>query len=108
MSEAARTGDRDELGAAPPRPLLLFFYSSTEGRSRRIDGFVAQVLQRRHNHDAFEIRRIDVLERPDLAERFRVTSLPTLLVVADRRIRARLDQPEGCVDIEQTLRPWLH
>ena len=33
--------------AAVAKPKLVFFHSPRSGRSRRVDGFVAQVLQRR-------------------------------------------------------------
>jgi thioredoxin-like negative regulator of GroEL len=89
------------------KPLLLFFYSPTEGYSRRVEAFLAQVLQRRQNHKSFRMSRIDVAERPDLAERFGVSALPSLLVVSDRQVRARIDRPRGCADIKQTLQPWL-
>jgi thioredoxin-like negative regulator of GroEL len=89
------------------KPLLLFFYSPTEGRSRRVEGFLAQVLQRRRNHQSFRLKRINVDERPDLVERFRVSSLPTLVVVSDRRVKARLESPRGSAEIAQALEPWL-
>jgi thioredoxin-like negative regulator of GroEL len=98
--------------ATPPavdaeKPRLLFFYSPIEGASRRVEGFLAQVLQRRRNHDTFQITRIDATERADLVERFHIGSLPSLVVVDDRRVRARLDRPRGCQDIQQMLTPWL-
>src|SRR5579875_2608140 len=34
-----------------PRPKLLFFYSAHSGQCRRAEALLAQVLQRRHNHD---------------------------------------------------------
>jgi hypothetical protein len=34
--------------------------------------------------------------------------VPTLLVVADRRVQGRLEHPRGCRDIEAMLKPWLH
>jgi thioredoxin-like negative regulator of GroEL len=89
------------------RPLLVFFHSKLDGRSRRVEGYLAQVLQRRLNHGTFTEHRIDVHERPDLAERFRIESVPTLVVVADRRVQARLEHPKGCRDIEAMLAPWL-
>jgi hypothetical protein len=94
-------------GIARERPLLLFFESPQSGRCRRVEGFLAQVLQRRHNHDTFKLVRVDVGERPDLAERFRVDGVPAVLVVADRRIRLRLVAPRGCRQLEQALGPWL-
>jgi KaiB domain len=90
------------------RPLLLIFCSRHDGRSRRVLGYIAQVLQRRKNHDTFDLRHVDVEERPDLTEHFRVTDIPTLLVVADKRVQRRLVKPSGCGDIEQALMAWLH
>jgi len=45
---------------------LVFFYSPLSGRCRRVEGFIAQVLQRRRNHDTFELVRVSVDLRPDL------------------------------------------
>ena len=67
---------------------------------------LAQVLQRRANHD-FELVRVPVDERPDLAERFRVETVPTLCVVVDRRLRKRIVAPRGCRELERELAPWL-
>jgi thioredoxin-like negative regulator of GroEL len=89
------------------RPLLLFFESAQSGRCRRVEGFLAQVLQRRHNHDTFKLVRVDVGARPDLAERFRVDGVPAVLVLADKRVRLRLVGPRGCRQLEEALRPWL-
>ena len=58
---------------ADSRPKLLFFYSESSGRSRRAEGFLAQVLQRRRNHDTFQLYRIDYNARPDEAPTHRVT-----------------------------------
>jgi thioredoxin-like negative regulator of GroEL len=88
-------------------PRLVFFHSRQSGRSRRVEGFLAQVLQRRRNFESFDVLRVDAAERPELLERLRVGRVPTLVVVEDRQIRARLEEPRGCADIEETLRPWL-
>lgn len=93
--------------AAADRPQLLFFYSVTSGRSRRAEGFVAQVLQRRGNHQAFRLRRIDVDQHPELVERFKIDEIPALVVVENKRVRARLHSPRGCAQITRTLAPWL-
>lgn len=92
---------------APTRPRLVFFHSRVCGRSRRVEGFIAQVLQRRQNHGTFLLHPVDVDERPDLVERFGIDEIPTLLVVADRRVRSRLPHPRGCREIEDMLKPWL-
>lgn len=93
---------------AKTKPRLVFFYSSQSGRCRRVEGFLAQVLQRRRNHDTFELVRVSVDDRPDLADRFAVATVPTLCVVEDRRLRKRIPAPRGCRELEQELAPWLH
>jgi thioredoxin-like negative regulator of GroEL len=89
------------------KPRILLFYSPVDGQSRRVEGFLAQVLQRRRNHETFQVTRIDVVERPDLAERFRIETTPSLVVVAEQRVQARLDRPRGCSEIRDALQPWL-
>jgi thioredoxin-like negative regulator of GroEL len=95
--------------AAPnmSQPGLVFFYSPVSGSCRRAEGFLAQVLQRRRNHGTFKLYRVDEQERPDLVKRFGVESMPTLVVVEDKTVRARLERPRGCREIESFLAPWL-
>ena len=93
--------------AAPRRPGLVFFYSPVSGRCRRAEGFLAQVLQRRHNHDTFDLHRVSVDQRPDLAKRFGVESVPTIVVVDGRKIARRIIAPNGCRELEGELAPWL-
>jgi thioredoxin-like negative regulator of GroEL len=85
----------------------VFFYSASSGACRRVEGFLAQVLQRRGNHDTFRIDRVDETKHPDLHERFGIEQVPTLVVVEGRRVRARLVAPRGAVAIERFLAPWL-
>jgi thioredoxin-like negative regulator of GroEL len=93
---------------ASAKPRLVFFHSSLSGQCRRVEGFLAQVLQRRRNHGTFQLYRVAREERPDLVERFEVDAMPTLVVVEGRHVRARLEQPRGCRDIEAFLAPWLN
>ena len=85
----------------------MFFHSPLSGQCRRVDGFLAQVLQRRRNHGTFRLHRVDERERPDLLERFGVEAVPTLVVVEHKRVRARLERPRSSIDIERFLAPWL-
>ena len=66
------------------------------------------MLQRRRNHQSLRLCRIEAEQRPDLVERFRVDAIPALIVVADKRVRARLSAPRGCKEISETLAPWLN
>src|SRR5512133_3537416 len=92
-----------EQTSVQTRPQLLFFYDPTDGRARRIEGFLAQVLQRRRNHDTVAIRRIDVRAHADLVERFGIQTSPALVVVHDKRVKGRLELPRGCKAIATLL-----
>jgi thioredoxin-like negative regulator of GroEL len=100
-----------EAAAAPAtgvQPRLLLFHSRLSGRCRRVDGFLAQVLQRRANHATFELERIAAEDHPDLLESFGIDEVPTLVVVQDGQIQCRIVDPSGCKAIERFLAPWLH
>jgi thioredoxin-like negative regulator of GroEL len=92
---------------APHRPLLIFFTSEQDGRCRRAEGFLAQVLQRRRNHKTFSLRTVARERRPDLLERFRVDQTPTLVVLDEQVVRGKLVAPRGCEEIQAFLAPWL-
>jgi thioredoxin family protein len=94
-------------GCAADKPRLVFFHSRASGRARRVDGYIANVLQRHQNHDTFRLQRVLVEEHPDLAARFGVDGVPTLFVIESNRVRARLENPRGTQDIEAELAPWL-
>jgi thioredoxin-like negative regulator of GroEL len=64
-------------------------------------------LQRRKNRSRFEVVRVDVREHPDLAKRFTVDAVPTLIVIEDRRIVGRIVSPDTALDLARSLKPWL-
>ena len=90
------------------QPRLVFFHSALSGQCRRVEGFLAQVLQRRRNHGTFDVVRVAEEERPDLLERFKIETVPTLVVVENKAVTARLERPRGCREIEGFLAPWLN
>jgi hypothetical protein len=92
--------------AAIEKPRLVFFHARASGRARRIDGYIANVLQRRQNHETFRLQRVVVEDHPDLAARFGVVG-PTLFVIENNCVRARIENPRGTQDIEAELAPWL-
>jgi thioredoxin-like negative regulator of GroEL len=109
MSEATAISERQAAALKPEtqQPQLLFFFSQTSGASRRAEGFLAQVLQRNGNHSTFRLVRVDADRHRDLSERLRVSDVPTLLVVSDGKVRARLAKPTGIKPIRLLLAPWL-
>lgn len=89
------------------RPKLLFFYTDRSGRCRRAEGYLAQVLQRRRNHETFQLHRIDYNARPDLAQRCGISNPPALVVIENKCVQARIEQPRGCIEIQKALATWL-
>jgi thioredoxin-like negative regulator of GroEL len=92
----------------PERPRLLFFYGATSGPCRRVEAFLSQVLQRRHNHETFKLVRVCAEQHPELIAHFRVDTLPTICVVEGRRVKKRVTSPRGRKELEEALGPWLH
>src|SRR2546426_12026745 len=114
MSRRLDGGAQGAQAPAPPapkrgiaQPLLVFFTSMTNGHCRRAEGYLAQVLQRRRNHETFKVRTVAREERPDLLERFRVETTPTLVVIDQKVVKGKLVEPRGCGEIQTFLAPWL-
>jgi hypothetical protein len=110
---ALRVGSRAyTLDSRPARreaeqPKLLFFHSPRSGQCRRAEALVAQVLQRRRNHDTFELVRVSVDARPDLAREYEVEEIPAVLVLEDGRVAAKLLSLQFSHEVEEALQPWL-
>ena len=87
------------------RPLLVFFWSERSGPARRMESLLAHL--ERKERDRLRVRRVDVDARPELAERFQVTVVPTLVLVKDKRAVSRLDGRTSAPKIEAMLEPHL-
>jgi thioredoxin-like negative regulator of GroEL len=72
-----------------------------------MEGYLSQVLQRRKNHETFELIRVGVIAHPELAQKFAISEVPTILVVAEQRVRVRLEGPRSRQELEDALSPWL-
>ena len=94
-------------GRAVDQPKLLFFHSPRSGECRRAEALVAQVLQRRRNHETFDLVRVSVDARPELAREYDVHDVPAVLVLDDGRVAAKLVSLRYSQEIEAALRPWL-
>jgi thioredoxin len=81
------------------RPSLVFFRSERSGPARRMDSLIAHV--ERTERSRVRIRRVDV--HPDLAKRFGVVEVPTLVLVKDRQIVDRIDGRASAPQIERML-----
>jgi thioredoxin-like negative regulator of GroEL len=61
----------------------------------------------RKERDRLRVRRVDVDARPDLAERFAVTEVPTLVLLKDRHAVERIEGRASSPAIERMLEPHL-
>ena len=61
----------------------------------------------RKERDRLRVTSIDVDEQPELAERFRVRTVPTLALVKGKRVVERLEGRASAPRIERMLEPHL-
>ena len=87
------------------RPLLVFFWSERSGPARRMESLLAHL--ERKERDRLRVRRVDVDASPELAERFNVQVVPTLVLVKDKHAVSRLDGRTSAPRIEAMLEPHL-
>ena len=87
------------------RPRLVFFCSERSGPARRMESLLAHL--ERKERQRLRVRRVDVDASPDLAERFKVEVVPTLVLVKDRKAVSRLDGRTSAPRIEAMLEPHL-
>ena len=87
------------------RPLLVFFGATHSGPARRMESLVAHLA--RKERARLRVQEIDIDKQPELAERFRVTTVPTLALVKDKRVVGRLEGRVSAPRIEQMLEPHL-
>jgi len=72
-----------------------------------MEAFLDQVLQARRNHQTFRRQTIDVDERSDLAERFGVTEVPTIVIVEQGQVVRRIVGRVGVKRLREQLDDWL-
>ena len=87
------------------RPLLVFFTSHSSGPARRMESLLAHIARKERGR--LRVSKVDVDDRPDLAERFRVDQVPSLALVVGRRVVSRLDGRATAPRIESMLEPHL-
>ena len=83
------------------RPLLVFFRSERSGPARRMESLIAHLA--RKERERVRVKRVDVDVRPDLASRFGVTEVPTVVLVRERRVVERLEGRASAPQIERML-----
>ena len=87
------------------RPMLVFFWSERSGPARRMESLLAHLARKERSR--LRVRQVDVEASPDLATRFKVDVVPTLVLVKDKRAVARLEGRTSAPRIEAMLAPHL-
>jgi thioredoxin-like negative regulator of GroEL len=87
------------------RPILVFFWSARSGPARRMESLLAHL--ERKERERLRVRRVDVDASPELAERFRIEIVPTLVLVKEKRAVARLEGRTSAPRIEAMLAAHL-
>ena len=83
------------------KPLLVFFSSERSGPARRMESLLAHLA--RKERARLRVTRVDVDHQPDLAERFKVEAVPTLVLVNGKRVVDSLDGRASAPNIEDML-----
>ena len=91
--------------ASDQHPLLVFFTSRSSGPARRMESLLAHIARKERGR--LRVSKVDVDDRPDLAERFRVEKVPSLALVVEKRVVSRLDGRATAPRIESMLEPHL-
>jgi thioredoxin-like negative regulator of GroEL len=87
------------------KPLLVFFWSPRSGPARRMESLLAHLA--RKERARLKVMRVDIEREPELAERFRVANVPTLVLVKRKRVVDRLEGRVSAPKIEAMLEPHL-
>jgi thioredoxin 1 len=61
----------------------------------------------RKERGRLRVSKVDVDDRPDLAERFQVSQVPSLTLIVERRVVSRLEGRATAPRIEAMLEPHL-
>ncbi|HSC72946.1 MAG TPA: thioredoxin family protein [Gaiellaceae bacterium] len=87
------------------KPLLVFFTSARSGPARRMESLLAHLARKERTR--MRVMRVEVEEQPELAEKFKVTAVPTLVLVKQKRAVERFEGRASAPKIEAMLAQHL-
>ena len=79
------------------RPVLLDFFASWCGPCRMVGPIMDEIAEERED---IKVCKVDIDEQPELASRYRIMSVPTLMVLKDGQV---VDQSIGAKPKHQIL-----
>ena len=89
------------MAPAEQKPLLVFFTSTRSGPARRMESLLAHIARKKR--DELRVRRVDVDRHPDLAKRFKIEEVPSLALVIENKVVARIEGRATAPRIESML-----
>ena len=87
------------------RPLLVFFFSPQSGPARRMESLLAHLARKERSR--LRVIAVDVDEQPQVAAKFKVAAVPTLVLVKDKKVVGRIEGKASAPRIETMLEPHL-
>jgi thioredoxin 2 len=86
-------------------PLLAFFTEPTSGPARRMESLLAHLARKERGR--LRVTRVDIGQKPHVARRLNVETVPTLLLIKDKRVVGRLEGRVSAPRIERMLEQHL-
>ena len=89
----------------PDHPRLVFFTSQRSGPARRMESLIAHIARR--ERERLSVSKVDVDERAELAEEFKIDEVPALALVVGKKVVSRLDGRATAPRIEAMIAEHL-
>ena len=86
-------------------PLLVFFTSRRSGPARRMESLLAHIARKERGR--LRVSKVDIDDHPEIAVRFKVEQVPTLVLVVGKRAVSRLPGRATAPRIASMLEPYL-
>jgi thioredoxin-like negative regulator of GroEL len=93
------------MSKSPQTPILLFFTTSRSGPARRMESLLAHLARKERGR--LRVARIDADAQPEWVERLKITKIPTLILIKERRPVDRLEGRVSAPQIERMISPYL-
>jgi thioredoxin 1 len=99
------TATFDEFVTTADRPVVVDFWAEWCGPCKMIAPVLEELAA--EQQDRLQVAKVNVDENPELARRFEVMSIPTLLVLAGGQPKARIVGARGKAQLLQELAAYL-